>query len=121
MQAQQTPVLSLDAPRADGKSQLGDVMPDETTLPPSEAARLAERAAQIEQCLQALTPREQAIVRARFGLDDGQEHTLEELGQELQLSRSGSARSRRRRSRSSATRPACPSCAAGLTTKHGLS
>jgi RNA polymerase primary sigma factor len=87
MQAQQTPVLSLDAPLADGKSQLGDVMADETTPLPSEAACLAERAAQIEQCLQALTPREQAIVRARFGLDDGEEHTLEELGRGLQLSR----------------------------------
>ena len=87
MQAQQTPVLSLDAPLADGKSPLGDVMPDETTPLPSEAACLAERTAQIAQCLQALTPREQAIVRARFGLDDGQEHTLEALGQGLQLSR----------------------------------
>ena len=62
-------------------------MADETTPPPSEAAFIAERAAQLEQCLQALTPREQAIVRARFGLDDGEEHTLEELGQGLQLSR----------------------------------
>ncbi|HEX2184110.1 MAG TPA: sigma-70 family RNA polymerase sigma factor, partial [Chloroflexota bacterium] len=60
---------------------------DQTTPPPSEAALIAERAAQLEQCLQALTPREQAIVRARFGLDDGEEHTLEELGHGLQLSR----------------------------------
>jgi RNA polymerase sigma factor (sigma-70 family) len=87
MQAQQTPVLSLDAPLADGESRLGDFMADETTPPPSEAAFIAERTTQIEQCLQALTPREQAIVRARFGLDDGQERTLEELGQGLQLSR----------------------------------
>jgi RNA polymerase primary sigma factor len=87
MQAQQTPVLSLDAPLADGESQLGDFMADETTPLPSEAACIAERTAQIEQCLQALTPREQAIVRARFGLDDGEEHTLEELGRGLQLSR----------------------------------
>jgi RNA polymerase primary sigma factor len=87
MQAQQTPVLSLDAPLADGKGRLGDVMADETTPPPNEAAFMAERTTQIEQCLQALTPRERAIVRARFGLDDGQEHTLEELGQGLQLSR----------------------------------
>jgi RNA polymerase primary sigma factor len=87
LQAQQTPVLSLDAPRADGQSHLGDVMPDETTLPPSEAALIAERAAQLEQALQALTPREQGILRARFGLDGGEEHTLEELGRGLQLSR----------------------------------
>jgi RNA polymerase sigma factor (sigma-70 family) len=87
MQAQQTPVLSLDAPLADGESQLGDFMADETTPLPSEAACIAERTVQIEQCLQALTPREQAIVRARFGLDDGEEHTLEELGRGLQLSR----------------------------------
>jgi RNA polymerase sigma factor (sigma-70 family) len=87
LQAQQTPVLSLDAPRADGQSQLGDLMADETTPLPSEAACIAERTAQIAQCLQALTPREQAIVRARFGLDDGEEHTLEELGRGLQLSR----------------------------------
>jgi RNA polymerase sigma factor (sigma-70 family) len=87
MQARHTPVLSLDAPLAEGESRLGDVMADEATLPPSEAALIAERTAQIEQCLQALTPREQAIVRARFGLDDGETRTLEELGQGLQLSR----------------------------------
>jgi RNA polymerase sigma factor (sigma-70 family) len=87
MQAQHTPVLSLDAPLAQGESRLGDVMADEMTPPPSEAAFIAERTAQIEQCLQALTPREQAIVRARFGLDDGETRTLEELGQGLQLSR----------------------------------
>jgi len=87
MQAQQTPVLSLDAPLAEGESQLGDFMADETTPPPSEAALIAERTTHIAQCLQALTPREQTIVRARFGLDDGQERTLEELGQGLQLSR----------------------------------
>jgi RNA polymerase primary sigma factor len=87
MQARHTPVLSLDAPLAEGESRLGDVMADETTPPPSEAAFMAERTAQIEQCLQALTPREQAIVRARFGLDDGETRTLEELGQGLQLSR----------------------------------
>ena len=87
MQARHTPVLSLDAPLAEGEGRLGDIMADQTTLPPSEAALIAERAAQLEQCLQALTPREQAIVRARFGLDDGEEHTLEELGHGLQLSR----------------------------------
>jgi RNA polymerase primary sigma factor len=87
MQARHTPVLSLDAPLAEGEGRLGDIMADQTTLPPSEAALRAERAAQLEQCLQALTPREQAIVRARFGLDDGEEHTLEELGHGLQLSR----------------------------------
>jgi RNA polymerase sigma factor (sigma-70 family) len=76
MQAQQTPVLSLDAPLAEGEGRLGDLMADETTPLPSEAACLAERAAHLAQCLQALTPREQAIVRARFGLDDGEEHTL---------------------------------------------
>jgi RNA polymerase primary sigma factor len=86
-QVQQTPVFSLDAPLADGESRLGDLMADETTPLPSEAAFIAERTTQIEQCLQALTPREQAIVRARFGLDNGEEHTLKELGQGLQLSR----------------------------------
>jgi len=53
----------------------------------AKAACTAERTTQIAQCLQTLTPREQAIVRARFGLDDGEARTLEELGQGLQLSR----------------------------------
>jgi RNA polymerase primary sigma factor len=87
VQARHTTVLSLDAPLADGESRLGDLMADEATPLPSEAACLAERTTQIAQCLQALTPREQAIVRARFGLDDGEPRTLEALGQELQLTR----------------------------------
>ena len=58
---------------------------------PQLAARCAkvdaERAAAVAQCLQALTPRETYILRERFGLEDGAGRTLEEIGQELQISR----------------------------------
>jgi RNA polymerase sigma factor (sigma-70 family) len=54
---------------------------------PLEEAIEAERAASVAQCRQALSPREALIMRARFGLSGGQVHTLEEIGQPLQIRR----------------------------------
>ena len=77
--SQQT--LSLETPiGSDGDSELGDLIEDKTVASPSEAAinlNLKERMAAM---LRTLSVREEAIIRMRFGLDDGIERTLEEVG-----------------------------------------
>jgi len=87
VQASSQPVLSLETPIAEGTARLGDFVADHTFLSPSDAAVEEELADYVESSLQKLTPREEYIVRARFGLDGSEGHTLEELGQELKLSR----------------------------------
>jgi RNA polymerase primary sigma factor len=87
MEASRQPTVSLDAPVADGQGHLGEFMADQSVLSPFEAATESERAAAVAQCLQALSPRETYILRERFGLEDGAGRTLEEIGQELQISR----------------------------------
>jgi RNA polymerase primary sigma factor len=87
MQARQKPVLSLETLVAEGEARLGDFMADHTVLSPVEAAIDAELTNYVQSCLQALSPREAYILRARFGLDTGQGRTLEDIGRELQLSR----------------------------------
>jgi RNA polymerase primary sigma factor len=87
MQTGTTPAVSLDTPIADGRSQLRDVIAERTCHNPLDTAIETERSDQVRSSLQALTPREAYIVRARFGLDTGGGKTLEEIGQALQLSR----------------------------------
>ena len=87
MQTGTTPEVSLDTPIADGRSQLRDVIAERTCHNPLDTAIETERSDQVRSSLQALTPREAYIVRARFGLDTGGGQTLEEIGQALQLSR----------------------------------
>jgi len=87
MQARQKPVLSLETLVAEGQARLGDFLTDHTVLGPVEAAIDAELTGYVQSCLQALSPREAYILRARFGLDTGQGRTLEDIGRELQLSR----------------------------------
>lgn len=87
MQTCTTPEVSLDMPIADGQSQLSDVIAERTCRNPLDTAIETERSDQVRSSLQALTPREAYIVRARFGLDTGAGRTLEEIGDALQLSR----------------------------------
>ncbi|MGH8055698.1 MAG: sigma-70 family RNA polymerase sigma factor, partial [Candidatus Entotheonellia bacterium] len=87
VQASSQPVLSLEMPIAEGTARLGDFMADHTFLSPSDAAIEEELADYVESSLKKLTPREEYIVRARFGLDGSEGRTLEDLGQELKLSR----------------------------------
>ncbi|MDZ4296237.1 MAG: sigma-70 family RNA polymerase sigma factor [Patescibacteria group bacterium] len=81
--------LSLESPVGDDKdeSYLGDFIEDEKELSPSEIASLKLLKDQITDVLVDLSPREQRILRMRFGLDDGVTHTLEELGQEFGVTR----------------------------------
>ena len=87
MQARTAPMLSLDTPIADGQGQLGDLIAERTVRNPLDTAIETELSDHVRSCMQALTPREAYIVRARFGLDTGEGQTLEEIGQALQLSR----------------------------------
>jgi RNA polymerase primary sigma factor len=80
--------ISLETPIGEeGDSHLGDLIEDRTKMSPAEAilsVNLKERTAHV---LRTLTPREEKIIRMRFGMDDGSEHTLEEVGQSFDVTR----------------------------------
>ena len=73
--------ISLETPIGEeGDSHLGDFIKDSAALAPDEAAINLNLKEQTGQVLRTLTPREEKIMRMRFGLEDGSEHTLEEVG-----------------------------------------
>jgi len=80
------PVLSLELAIAE-EGRLMDFIADHTAINPAEMAIQEELIGYLNSALQELTPREQYILRARFGLDDGHMRTLEEIGRELHLTR----------------------------------
>jgi RNA polymerase primary sigma factor len=80
--------VSLEAPIGEEEdSHLGDFIEDRDALPPVDAASKQLLKEQIEEVLMALTPREQRVLRLRFGLEDGRSRTLEEVGQEFNVTR----------------------------------
>lgn len=81
--------ISLEAPVGDDSddSTLGELIEDEKTLLPSQVASRKLLADQIRNILTDLSPREQKILRMRFGLDDGVTHTLEEVGRDFGVTR----------------------------------
>jgi RNA polymerase primary sigma factor len=87
MKASREPV-SLEAPvGAEGDSQLGDFLPDESALTPAEAASLQLLKEQVREVLSSLTPRERKILELRFGFGDDRPRTLEEVGREFHVTR----------------------------------
>ena len=81
-------IVSLEAPvGAEEDSKLGDFIEDDDAISPSEATNRQIMKENIRFMLQYLTPREQKIIRMRFGLDDGIGHTLEEVGREFGVTR----------------------------------
>ncbi len=82
-------ISSLDASVRDDdeESSLGDFIEDEEAKPASEYASEQLLKEQIRSVLGTLTEREQKILRLRFGLEDGRNHTLEEVGQEFSVTR----------------------------------
>ena len=66
---------------------MGDFLEDETALAPAEAASHALMKEPLWDVLETLTPREEKVLRLRFGLDDGHQRTLEEVGKEFQVTR----------------------------------
>lgn len=74
--------VSLETPIGEeDDSHLGDFIQDEDALAPAEAASAQLLREQLEHSLDTLTPREEKVLRLRFGLDDGRARTLEEVGQ----------------------------------------
>ncbi len=71
----------------DDDSHLGDYLVDRTALSPSEAAVTTNLAEQMKKVLSTLTPREERIVRMRFGIGEKTDHTLEEVGRDYQVTR----------------------------------
>ena len=79
---------SLESPVGEEEdSSLGDFVADENAEAPGKAADRAMVAQQINQALKSLTPREERVLTLRFGLEDGQARTLEELGKEFNVTR----------------------------------
>ena len=80
--------ISLEASIGEEEdSHLGDFIEDGKALPLIDATSTQLLQEQIEKVLSSLTPREQRILRLRFGLEDGRSRTLEEVGQEFKLTR----------------------------------
>jgi RNA polymerase primary sigma factor len=79
--------VSLETPIGDGNSQLIDFMRDEESVAPEEAVLRNSRAQLVAMVLATLAPREELILRKRFGIGQGRKYTLEELGRELGVTR----------------------------------
>ena len=87
MRVAQEPI-SLETPVGEeDESHLGDFIVDQATLSPSEQVINLNLHEQTAEVLKTLSPREEKIIRLRFGLEDGSEHTLEEVGQSFAVTR----------------------------------
>ena len=80
--------ISIETPIGEeGDSHLGDFIEDKAGVSPSDAVINLNLKEQTASLLKTLTPREEKIIKMRFGLEDGSEHTLEEVGQTFALTR----------------------------------
>ena len=80
--------VSLETPIGEEEdSHLGDFIQDDEASQPSEEATYTLLREQLEEVLSTLTPREEQVLRMRFGLTDGKPHTLEEVGREFDVTR----------------------------------
>ncbi|KAB3533235.1 RNA polymerase sigma factor RpoD [Alkaliphilus serpentinus] len=80
--------VSLETPIGEEEdSHLGDFIPDDDAPAPAEAAAFSLLKEQLIEVLDTLTPREQKVLRLRFGLDDGRARTLEEVGKKFDVTR----------------------------------
>lgn len=87
MKISQEPV-SLETPIGEEEdSHLGDFIPDDDAPAPAESAAFTLLKEQLITVLDTLTPREEKVLRLRFGLDDGRARTLEEVGKEFNVTR----------------------------------
>jgi len=80
--------VSLETPIGEEEdSHLGDFIPDEDASEPAEAASFTLLKEQLSGVLNTLTPREEKVLRLRFGIEDGRTRTLEEVGREFNVTR----------------------------------
>ena len=80
--------LSLESPIGeDGDAHLSDFIEDRNSIPPADAASKRLLKEKVSEVLSSLNPREQQVLRFRFGLEDGRSRTLEEVGKEFNLTR----------------------------------
>lgn len=86
VQAFQEPV-ALEKPVGDGDTEFGDLIPDHQTVPPDAHVHRTEMTQQLDRILGTLTPREQTVIRLRFGIGYDEPRTLEQVGQSLSVTR----------------------------------
>jgi RNA polymerase primary sigma factor len=86
MQAFQEPV-PLEKPVGDGNTEFGELLPDLQAVQPDAHVHRTELSHQLERILGMLTPREQTVIRLRFGVGQDQPCTLEQVGQSLSVTR----------------------------------
>jgi RNA polymerase primary sigma factor len=86
VQAFQEPV-ALEKPVGDGNTEFGELLPDLQAVPPDAHVHRTEMSHQLERILGTLTPREQTVIRLRFGIGHDQACTLEQVGQSLSVTR----------------------------------
>ena len=79
--------VSLEDPVGDEDSKVADYVPDDSTIMPDDAATRSMLKNQLLSVLDTLKPREQKVIRLRYGLDDGTPKTLEQVGQEFNVTR----------------------------------
>jgi len=86
VQAFQEPV-ALETPIGDGSTQFGDMIPDHAAISPDTHVHRTEMTKQLDRILNTLTPREQTVIRLRFGIGHDESRTLEQVGQNLAVTR----------------------------------
>jgi RNA polymerase primary sigma factor len=79
--------ISLETKIGEDESSLGDFIEDRNASSPADLMVGIDLRQQTDQALKALTPREEQVIRMRFGIEDGQERTLEEVGKEFSVTR----------------------------------
>ena len=80
--------ISLETPSGEDEgSHLGDVIEDKSAVSASDAVITLTRAEQTRKVLSTLTPREERVLRMRFGIGEKSDHTLEEVGQDFEVTR----------------------------------
>ncbi|NGZ11321.1 MAG: sigma-70 family RNA polymerase sigma factor [Nitrospira sp. LK70] len=79
--------VALETPIGDGDTQFGDMIPDQQAVPPDAHVHRNELTAQLDRILSTLTPREQTVIRLRFGIGYDEASTLEQVGQSLSVTR----------------------------------
>ncbi len=86
IQAFQEP-LALEHQVGDGGTELGELLPDQQAVPPDAHVNRTELTREMDRILGTLTPREQTVIRLRFGIGEDQSRTLEQVGQQLSVTR----------------------------------